>query len=63
MEVLLAWGTYLALAALCVALAWGWLFPRLTRKARLLVLGLFAGVALLALAITSQIRTITGRKT
>src|SRR5438132_1091148 len=55
MEVLLAWAVYLTLGVLCLALGWAWLAPRLSRRVRLAILWCFAGLALLALAVTARL--------
>ncbi|HET9493530.1 MAG TPA: hypothetical protein VFR15_04810, partial [Chloroflexia bacterium] len=55
MEILFAWIVYLALGVTCLALGWAWLGPRLPRPVRLAVLALFAGAAVLALAVAAQI--------
>ena len=55
MEILLAWVVYLAFGVACAALGWAWLAPHLPRTLRLAILWLIAGLAVLALAVTSQI--------
>ena len=55
MEILLAWVVYLAFGVACATLGWAWLAPRLPRRLRPAILWLMAGLAVLALAVTSQI--------
>ncbi len=55
MEILLAWVVYLAFGVACAALGWAWLAPRLPHRLRLAILWLMAGLAVLALAVASQI--------
>ncbi|MEP6774029.1 MAG: hypothetical protein ABJA50_00415, partial [Chloroflexota bacterium] len=55
MEILLASVVYLAFGVACAALGWAWLAPRLPRALRLAILWLMVGLAVLALAVASQL--------
>ncbi|HUS16588.1 MAG TPA: hypothetical protein VM536_16450 [Chloroflexia bacterium] len=55
MDLFLAWGVYLALGVAGATLAWAWLTARHAGRGRRLLLGLATGIAVLAIALTSQI--------
>src|SRR3954447_23405811 len=55
MELLLAWGAYITLGVIGLALLWALLAPRIARRVRLAILGLFAALALLAMGVAAQI--------